>query len=228
MFVRRHQVHAQPIAVADDQKRPDCHRRRAVRRRRVRRPRQRRHVETYGFGVRVIHGGVWGFASSPLVTPEEIKRVAATATEIARASAVAKKTDVRLAPVEKYDEYWQMPFEKDPWSVPLEQKVELLRTVTNAIQKTRAFSLRTPAQGSRTNGSSSRPATARSSSSSSTSATATRRRRRVPAPGSKPATTSARQAADTNSWSSPTCPRRPSGSRRKRSNIRRPSRSGRA
>ena len=26
-------------------------------------------TETYGFGVRVIHGGVWGFASSPLVTP---------------------------------------------------------------------------------------------------------------------------------------------------------------
>ena len=31
--------------------------------------------ETYGFGVRVIHGGVWGFASSPVVTPEEIKRI---------------------------------------------------------------------------------------------------------------------------------------------------------
>ncbi len=93
-------------------------------------------VETYGFGIRVIHGGVWGFASSPLVTPEEIKRVAGVATDIARASAVAKKTDVRLAPVEKYDEYRQMPFEKDPWSVPLEEKVELLRGVTAAIQKT--------------------------------------------------------------------------------------------
>ena len=28
-------------------------------------------TETYGFGVaRAIHGGVWGFASSPLVTPK--------------------------------------------------------------------------------------------------------------------------------------------------------------
>ena len=96
-------------------------------------------VETYGFGVRVIHGGVWGFASSPLVTPEEIKRVAGVATDIARASAIAKKTDVRLAPVEKYDEYWQMPFEKDPWSVPLEEKVEFLRAVTSAIQKTQGI-----------------------------------------------------------------------------------------
>ena len=93
-------------------------------------------TETYGFGVRVIHNGVWGFSSSPVVTPDEIKRVAGIATEIARASAVAKKTDVRLAPVEKFDEYWQMPFEKDPWTVPLEEKVELLRGVTTAIQKT--------------------------------------------------------------------------------------------
>ena len=93
-------------------------------------------TETYGFGVRVIHNGVWGFSSSPVVTPDEIKRVTGIATDIARASAIAKKTDVRLAPVEKYDEYWQMPFEKDPWTVPLEEKVELLRSVTSAIQKT--------------------------------------------------------------------------------------------
>ena len=43
---------------------------------------------------------------------------------------------MQLAPVEKYDEFWQMPFEKDPWSVPLEEKVELLRSVTGAMQKT--------------------------------------------------------------------------------------------
>ena len=28
-----------------------------------------------GFGVRVIHSGVWGFASSPIVTEDEIKRI---------------------------------------------------------------------------------------------------------------------------------------------------------
>ena len=93
-------------------------------------------VETYGFGIRVIHSGVWGFASSPVVTREEIKRVAGVATDVARASAIAKKTDVRLAPVEKYDAFWEMPIEKDPWSVPLEEKVEHLRSVTAAIQKT--------------------------------------------------------------------------------------------
>src|SRR6478672_11256290 len=92
-------------------------------------------TETYGFGVRVIHSGVWGFASSPLVTPEEIKRVTAVASDVARASAVAKKRDVQLAPVPAYDQFWQVEIEKDPWSVPLEEKVEHLRTVTGTMQK---------------------------------------------------------------------------------------------
>ena len=92
-------------------------------------------TETYGFGVRVIHSGVWGFASSPLVTPEEIKRVTAVAADVARASAVAKKRDVQLAPVPAYDEFWEVPIQKDPWQVPLEEKIELLRGATATMQK---------------------------------------------------------------------------------------------
>jgi TldD protein len=92
-------------------------------------------TETYGFGVRVIHSGVWGFASSPDLSPDEIKRVTAIATDVAKASAVAKKRDVQLVPVPKYDEFWEVPTEKDPWAVPLEEKVELLRSVTSTIQK---------------------------------------------------------------------------------------------
>jgi len=38
------------------------------------------HEESAGFGVRVIHSGVWGFASSPFVTEAEIKKIAAQAT----------------------------------------------------------------------------------------------------------------------------------------------------
>jgi TldD protein len=104
-------------------------------------------TETYGFGVRVIHSGVWGFSSSPVVTPEEIKRVTGMAADVARASAVAKKTDVRLAPVQAYDEFWEMPYEKDPWSVPLDEKVELLRSVTSVMQKNPAVLFATATAG---------------------------------------------------------------------------------
>ena len=37
---------------------------------------------------------------------------------------------MQLAPVPAYDEFWQVPIEKDPWQVPLEEKIELLRSVT--------------------------------------------------------------------------------------------------
>ena len=57
-----------------------------------------------GFGVRVIHSGVWGFASSPIVTEDELRRITRIAAEVAKASAIAKKTDVKLAPVPAYTE----------------------------------------------------------------------------------------------------------------------------
>ncbi len=92
-------------------------------------------TETYGFGVRVIHSGVWGFASSPIVTPEEIRRIAALAADVARASAVARKRDVQLAAVEKYDTFWESPHEVDPFTVSLEDKIAHLTAVTDEIQK---------------------------------------------------------------------------------------------
>ena len=47
-----------------------------------------------GFGVRVIHSGVWGFASSPIVTEDELRRITRVATEVAKASAIAKQRDL--------------------------------------------------------------------------------------------------------------------------------------
>src|SRR5580700_6226878 len=42
---------------------------------------------SFGFGVRVIVNGAWGFASSPIVTPQEIARVTGEAVIIAKANA---------------------------------------------------------------------------------------------------------------------------------------------
>ncbi|HEX6313274.1 MAG TPA: TldD/PmbA family protein [Gemmatimonadaceae bacterium] len=70
-----------------------------------------------GFGVRVIHSGVWGFASSPIVTEDEIRRITRLAVDVARSSAIAKKVDVRLAPVPAYVENFITPMTKHPLSV---------------------------------------------------------------------------------------------------------------
>lgn len=70
-----------------------------------------------GFGVRVIHSGVWGFASSPIVTEDELRRITRVATEVAKASAIAKRADLKLAPVQAYQEHYITPMQKHPTSV---------------------------------------------------------------------------------------------------------------
>ncbi|MET0211997.1 MAG: metallopeptidase TldD-related protein, partial [Vicinamibacterales bacterium] len=90
-----------------------------------------------GFGVRVIHSGVWGFASSPIVTEDEIRRITRIATEVAKASAIAKRMDVTLAPVPAYTEYWASPFEKDPRSISQDDKQAFVQKIVDAVVKTK-------------------------------------------------------------------------------------------
>ena len=87
--------------------------------------------EAAGFGVRVIHSGVWGFASSPIVTEDEIRRITRIASEVAKASAIAKKTDVKLAPVAAYTDYWVTPVVKDPSKVPQADKQAIVQKVVD-------------------------------------------------------------------------------------------------
>jgi TldD protein len=93
-----------------------------------------------GFGVRVIHSGVWGFASSPIVTEDEIRRITRIAADIAKASAVAKKVDVKLAPVPPYTAYWSTPFRTDHGSVPQDQKQAFVQKVVDTVLQTKGVS----------------------------------------------------------------------------------------
>jgi TldD protein len=88
-----------------------------------------------GFGVRVIHSGVWGFASSPFVTEAEIRKITAQATEVAKASAVSKRFEVKLAPVEAYQEYWAVPVKTKPEDVSLDDKIDFLMKINETALK---------------------------------------------------------------------------------------------
>ena len=88
-----------------------------------------------GFGVRVIHSGVWGFASSPFVTEAEIRKITAQATEVAKASAVSKRFEVKLAPVEAYQDYWAVPVKQKPEDVSLDDKIAFLMKINEAALK---------------------------------------------------------------------------------------------
>ena len=84
-----------------------------------------------GFGVRVIHSGVWGFASSPILTEDELRRVTRVAVEVAKASAIAKKTDMKLAPVQAYQEHYITPMVKHPDSVSAADKEAWARAIAD-------------------------------------------------------------------------------------------------
>jgi TldD protein len=92
-------------------------------------------VGAAGFGVRVIHSGTWGFASSPIVTEDEIRRITRIAADVAKASAIAKKTDVRLAPVPAYQAYWATPVIKNPDDIARDVKQDFVQRVVDAVVK---------------------------------------------------------------------------------------------
>jgi TldD protein len=91
--------------------------------------------ESAGFGVRVIHGGVWGFSSGPIVTEDEIRKTTRIAVDVAKASAIAKRVDVKLVPVPAYTDYWAVPIKRDPFQVPLDEKIAFLMKVNEAVLK---------------------------------------------------------------------------------------------
>jgi TldD protein len=82
--------------------------------------------ESLGIGIRVIAGGAWGFASTDRLTREGVQACAAQAVSIARASALAKRGDVALAPEEAHQDTWQNPFVKDPFRIPVERQIAVL------------------------------------------------------------------------------------------------------
>ena len=83
-------------------------------------------TEDHGFGVRVIAEGAWGFASSAVLSKEEVERVAALAVEIARASALTRREPVDIGPSVTSTGTYRTPVLIDPFSVPVEEKIALL------------------------------------------------------------------------------------------------------
>jgi TldD protein len=95
--------------------------------------------ESAGFSVRAIADGAWGFAASQVLTAAEADRVAALAVAVARASALVKTADVRLAPVAAARAVYRTPIEIDPFAVPLAERVDLLLRADAAMRTVRGL-----------------------------------------------------------------------------------------
>ncbi len=91
--------------------------------------------ESLGLGVRVIADGAWGFASTDRLNRRGIEKCAAEAVAIARASALAKRHDVVLAPEQAFVDTWQSPFIKDPFRISVDRQIALLLEADAEMRK---------------------------------------------------------------------------------------------
>jgi TldD protein len=98
------------------------------------------NTEDYGFGVRVIVDGTWGFSSSSNVTKDEIAQVAKQAVAIAKANRRLNEEPVRLAPVESFEGEWNTPVKKNPFDMPLQPKLDLLLQIHEEALKVKGAS----------------------------------------------------------------------------------------
>jgi TldD protein len=81
---------------------------------------------SYGFGLRVLVNGAWGFAASNIVDAGTAQTIAEQAVAIARANAILATRKVTLAAADKVVTAWTSEFKKDPFDVPLETKIAFL------------------------------------------------------------------------------------------------------
>ncbi len=83
--------------------------------------------ESKGYGIRIINGG-WGFASSAEMSKEGVEETIKRAKKIARASSKASD-EIEIADIEIHEDSYTTPYEKDPFKVELEEKLDLLMDV---------------------------------------------------------------------------------------------------
>jgi TldD protein len=97
--------------------------------------------ESIGLGIRVLANGAWGFASTDRLTRDGVSACAAQAVAIAKASALAKRSDVVMVPEEPYVDSWQSAYRKDPFEIPLETQLALLLAVDAEMRRVKGVTL---------------------------------------------------------------------------------------
>jgi len=97
--------------------------------------------ESLGIGMRVIADGAWGFAASDDLSRSAVEATAAGAVAIAKASARVKQENIRLAPEATVTAEWVTPHQIDPFTVSVEQNLELLLKIDSELRSVAGVTL---------------------------------------------------------------------------------------
>jgi TldD protein len=89
-------------------------------------------TESEGIGVRVLVGGAWGFAGEGRLDEAAARDAALRACAFAKAA--PGRHDTSLAPVEVHSGEYRTPVERDPFGVPLSEKIDLCLRAEEGMQ----------------------------------------------------------------------------------------------
>ncbi|GAB4313553.1 MAG: TldD/PmbA family protein [Candidatus Zixiibacteriota bacterium] len=91
---------------------------------------------SYGFGVRVLANGAWGFAARPGLSLKDVDAALGDAIEIAKASALLVQNQLILPKRTAVKGEYKTPFATDPFAVPLTEKVDFLQSLCGTMSAT--------------------------------------------------------------------------------------------
>lgn len=94
-----------------------------------------------GAGVRVLVGGGWGFASTQTLTRAGIAAAVKKAVAAGRASATCVARPVSLADEPVFNAVWVSPHLVDPFTVSIEQKIDLLMQAARTMLSVKGVTL---------------------------------------------------------------------------------------
>jgi TldD protein len=86
-----------------------------------------------GWGIHVLVGSGWGFASSSQTTLQAIHDTVRLALEIARAGGGGQHNEYDLATLPTERGEYSTPLERDPFAVPVAERIEVLTDAINNI-----------------------------------------------------------------------------------------------
>jgi len=95
-----------------------------------------------GIGFRVIHKGAWGFAATDRTDEPSLKATIDEAFRRAEAASTTRARPVELAPLEPQRGEYRTTLGRDPFAVPMAERIALLREADAALRGPNAVSRR--------------------------------------------------------------------------------------
>jgi TldD protein len=106
------------------------------------------HDEDFGFGIRILFQGAWGFACSSKVTKGEMEAVFGKALRIAKASSKVKGKEIVLPSPSPVVDRYKTPISIDPFDVAPEARLNLLLKADEVIRRNKKVKISKAFSGS--------------------------------------------------------------------------------